>query len=88
VSKADKLLRRLESRPKDFTWDEALTVLKHCGFHPVATSSKSTGSHRKFIGPDGRYLQISQPHPENILKPYQVKDLLDILRETGCIREE
>ena len=32
MSKVEKLIEKLKSRPKDFTWDEMLRVLTHFGF--------------------------------------------------------
>ncbi len=36
MSKAEKLIEKLKSRPKDFTWDEMLKVLKYFGYEQMA----------------------------------------------------
>jgi predicted RNA binding protein YcfA (HicA-like mRNA interferase family) len=87
MSRIDKLMCRLQCRPKDFTWDEAVRLLEHHGFQQVKKTGTGRGSHRKFRRPDGLYFQISQPHPENTLKIYQVDDLLEVLQEVGRIDE-
>jgi hypothetical protein len=51
MSKVEKLIERLKARPKDFTWDEAVKVLKHFGYEQLA-QGKTGGSRRKFVNSD------------------------------------
>jgi len=44
MSKSTKALARLQSRPKDFTWAELQTIMKHFGYE----EKKGGGSRRKF----------------------------------------
>ncbi len=82
MSKQEKALRRLASKPKDFTWDELVTLLAALGF----TLEKGGGSGRKFVQPKtGAILFIHQPHPEKTLKTYQVKDAISILKREGFL---
>jgi len=76
VSKVEKLISRLLSRPKDFTWQELQKVLAHFGFTEIA----GTGSRRKFVHPDGRIISLHEPHPANILKQYALKEVIDHLK--------
>ena len=46
MSKIDKLIERLKSKPKDFSWDEMLKVLNHCGYNQIS-QGKTGGSRRK-----------------------------------------
>lgn len=85
MAKIDKLLLKLQSKPKpkDFTWSEAVSVMSGSGFKGV---SKSSGSHRKFYNQDmDIYIHISRPHPQNELKSYQIDDLIEGLRSAGKI---
>lgn len=82
MSKKNKLIERLQSRPKDFTWDEAQKVMKLHGFQLLSAS----GSRRKFIHKKTRTKVIlHEPHPQNILLPYVVDALLEGLRAAGEI---
>jgi hypothetical protein len=83
VSKKEKLLERISSKPKDFTWIELVSLMTALGFD----TEKSSGSGRKFIlEATGGVLFIHQPHPAKILKPYQVRDAVDLLEKEGFLR--
>lgn len=78
MSKKDKLRKRLDSLPKDFTWDELVTLMGHYGFDLL----KGSGSRRKFVNADKRLVILHCPHPGSIVKTYaleQAKALLDEL---------
>ncbi len=78
MSKQEKLRRRLESKPRDFTWGELSTLLSSLGFELHAGS----GSSRKFIHPVTKAtLMMHEPHPGSILKAYQLRAAIDFLRE-------
>jgi len=79
VSRKEKLLARLISLPSDFTWDEAVRLLKQCNFEQLNNS----GSRRKFRHKDGVKLSIHEPHPEPTLKNYALKDMIDALQNSG-----
>jgi predicted RNA binding protein YcfA (HicA-like mRNA interferase family) len=86
MSKLDKLRSKLCSRPKDFTWRETLRLLNDFGFKRVKPKGPSQGSHRRFYSETSdRIFMIAEPHPAPYLKDYQVKELLQLLREEGCI---
>ena len=81
MSKRGKAIERLLSKPKDFTWDELIAVMTACGYELKTTG----GSGRKFIHPTGGTLFIHQPHPSNVLKAYQVKEVILELTERGFL---
>lgn len=85
MSKADKLLERLLSHPKDFTFDELVTLLGHFGYTEVR-SGKTGGSRVAFIKDDNDYIRLHKPHPRKILKPYQVNNLIQDLEERGLLQ--
>jgi predicted RNA binding protein YcfA (HicA-like mRNA interferase family) len=77
VSKVDKLKNRLLSRPADFTWQELCTLMNSFGFR----LEQAGGSGRKFIHSDGDVtLFLHEPHPGSILKAYQVRSAIALLK--------
>ncbi len=85
MSKHEKLIARLLERPRNFTWDEAITLLSRCGYRLYKRGSGS--SHKAFHCVDtGDVIHISQPHPGNELKRYQMDELIKKLKQTGRIK--
>lgn len=82
MSKHSKLLARLLSVPADFTWDELLTVVRKLGFEE---RSDKGGSYRTFIDDEGRKLFLHEPHPQNVLKKYAIRKVIDALNEYGLL---
>ena len=77
VSKLDKLKNRLLSRPADFSWQELCTLMNAFGFE----LKQAGGSGRKFVHPDGDVtLFLHEPHPGSILKAYQVRAAITLLK--------
>jgi predicted RNA binding protein YcfA (HicA-like mRNA interferase family) len=87
VSRAEKLLARFLARPcpKDFSWDELVTLLRAFGFDEKTGSG---GSHRTFINAQGRKLFLAKPHPENVVKTYALKQIQSKLKEYGLLPHE
>ena len=84
MSKGEKLLERLLRIPKDFTWDELTAVLVNLGYEPLK-SGKTGGSRRKFVDQDKNIINLHKPHPENTVKEYALKQVIDQLKEKGKI---
>lgn len=85
MSKADKVKERLYTLPKDFTWDELVTVLSGMGYQEL----KSTGSSaRKFVDERNHVINLHKPHPGKILKMYAIKEVVTVLKEKDKEREE
>ena len=84
MSKKGKLVRRLLSRPLDFTFDELTTLLGHLGYSMEA-AGKTGGSRTAFANTDGDYIRLHKPHPGSILKMYQVDDIVANLTEKGLL---
>ena len=78
MSKIDKLIERLKSQPKDFTWDELLKVLKHFRYSELK-AGKTGGSRRKFADNQNNIINFHKPHPGNILKEYVIKQIIEHL---------
>jgi len=77
------LIDRLNSRPKDFTYDEARTLLGLYGFIED-TKGRTSGSRVMFVNKllDVNF-RLHKPHPNNILKEYQLKELIEIIKKLG-----
>ncbi|WP_082524735.1 type II toxin-antitoxin system HicA family toxin [Pseudorhodoferax sp. Leaf274] len=83
MSRKDKLLARLRAAPKDFTWEEAVSLM---GMHNFSELNATRGSGKKFVHTVTRVKVIlHKPHPGNILKGYVVQALLDGLKNSGEI---
>ena len=83
MGRREKLIGRLLSRPRDFTFEELAALLG--GFGYVIKSAGKTGGSRVTFVSDGDYIRIHKPHPRNILKPYQVDDIISALTERGLL---
>lgn len=83
MSKKQKLLDRLcvTPTPKDFSWQEMLTLMKGFGFKETCNG----GSHYTLEHKNGFRFSISKTHPSGILKSYQIHDVKDALRHVGAI---
>lgn len=80
MNKKDKLLKRFYSLPKDFTFDEIVSVFSCYGFHQENKEATS-GSRVIFVNDiDGNSYIMHKPHPSNIIKGYVMRQvLMDIL---------
>ena len=84
MTRKEKLIKRLKSKPKDFTWDETKSLLIGLGFTEVKTG-KTGGSRKRFINSSNVVVTLHRPHPRNILKRYQIEQLLELLSAEGLI---
>lgn len=84
MSRRDKLIARLKSRPKDFTWDELVRLLEGLGYAEARTG-KTGGSRRRFVHASAPIIALHKPHPGNVVKMYVVDELLRVLAEEGLI---
>ena len=78
MTRKEKLIQRLKNKPKDFTWSELTSLLTGLGFSEVKTG-KTGGSRRRFINPSNIAITLHKPHPGNILKRYQIEQIIEIL---------
>lgn len=83
MSKLDKLLSRLLSYPRDFTYNELKTFLLSLGYREI----QGAGSGGCFSS-DNHKIKLHKPHPGNILKRYQVDLIINELKEKGIIKNE
>lgn len=86
MSTIDKLIKRFSSQPTDFSWSELEKLLGHFGYEELP-KGKTGGSRRKFFNAKtGDLISMHKPHPKNILKHYQVKEILRKLKDLGHIK--
>ena len=84
MGKKEKLIQRLKSRPKDFTFDEAEILLGYLSYSR-SNKGKTSGSRVMFTSERHAAILLHKPHPGNKLKGYQVSQLLDILEQENLI---
>lgn len=84
MGQKDKLIKRLKTAPKDFTFDEATTLLGYFKYE-ISNKGKTSGSRVIFKSDEYGNIVLHKPHPGNELKPYQVKDLIEKLKQEGLI---
>jgi predicted RNA binding protein YcfA (HicA-like mRNA interferase family) len=83
MSKHEKLIIRLLSKPKDFEWSEVVSVLESLGFEIICGS----GSKRKFKHKETNAIIIlHEPHPSKIMKMYAVEEIISTLKEGGFLK--
>lgn len=84
MSKIEKQIERLKSKPKDYTYEEAKNLLNKLGFFEN-NKGKTFGSRVEFKDTYGRKIMLHKPHPSNIIKMYKVNDMLNDLIEWRLI---
>ena len=85
MSRDQKLLARLLTRPKDFTYNELCKVLEYLGYEEHQCG-KTSGSRVAFIEKQTKHIiRLHKPHPSNVLKQYQIDQLIDELKSRGTI---
>lgn len=82
MGKHEKLLARLKSRPKDFTFQELVTLLSGFGY---ALNQSGSGSRVRFEYGSHSPVLMHKPHPSPVLKPYQIDQVLDVLKQEGLL---
>ncbi|GHT20374.1 hypothetical protein AGMMS4957_07080 [Bacteroidia bacterium] len=80
MPKIDKLIIRLLSYPKDFTYNELRTLLSSFGYSEM----QGAGSRVCFAKADHK-IKLHKPHPGNILKSYQLDLVIKELTARGLI---
>lgn len=84
MTKREKLLDRLLTRPIDFTWDELNKVLKGLGYIED-NMGKTSGSRVRFISSKNPPIILHKPHPKPTLKRYQIDQIIEKLRQEKLI---
>ena len=84
MSRLEKEIERLKSKPKDYTYDELKSLLDKLGLFEN-NKGRTSGSRVEFINEKNVQIELHKPHPKNVLKHYQIKDIIEKLKEGGFI---
>lgn len=85
MSRLDKAKERIRSKPKDYTYNEAKSLLMQLGFREYI-KGKTSGSRIKFYRElDNKMILLHKPHPGNIMSSGAVEALADFLFDLGEI---
>lgn len=85
MGQKEKLIAKLRSNPKDFTFDEAESLL---GYMTYRRSNKGRTSGSRVMFTSDKYktkILLHKPHPRKELLEYQVKQLIDLLEQEGLL---
>lgn len=84
MGQKEKLIKRLKSKPKDFTFEDAETLLKYLDYNQ-SNKGKTSGSRVMFTSDDHGCILMHKPHSQKELKAYQIKQLIETLEQEGLI---
>jgi hypothetical protein len=84
ISKREKLIQRFLAMPRDFTWQELVSMLEGFGYEQSA-GGKSGGSRVKFLHEERPAIILHKPHSTPVLKRYQLEQIMVVLKEEGLI---
>ncbi|MBQ6062144.1 MAG: type II toxin-antitoxin system HicA family toxin [Prevotella sp.] len=84
VSK-NKLIERFSRLPKDFTFEETISLLESFGYKKH-NKGKTSGSRIRFKNEATRmYIDIHRPHPGSIMKEWMIKEIYKHLKSNKLI---
>jgi len=84
MGRKEKLIARLKSKPKDFTFDEMRTLLELLEFE-MSNKGKTSGSRVRFEKNGNVPVILHKPRPRKELLEYQIKDVIEILKKGGLL---
>lgn len=85
MSQKEKLIKRLLNKPVDFTYDELRKLLGKLGYKE-SQSGKTSGFRVAFFNEKTEHIiRLHKPHPKNVLKQYQIEQLVEELTTRGLI---
>ena len=87
MAKSEKMLKRLLSNPKDFTFDELEALLINLGFQ-LSNAGNTSGSAIRFVNrKTGQIIRLHKPHPSPVLKQYIVRFIINELKNGGYLND-
>ena len=85
LGQKDKLISKLKSNPKTFTFDDAETLLAYFSYYR-SNKGKTSGSRVMFTSDVYKTkILLHKPHPRKELLKYQVKQLIEYLEQEGLL---
>ena len=85
MGQKEKLIKKLKSIPKDFTFEEAESLLGYFSYY-MSNKGKTSG-YRVMLSSSIHNTKIlfHKPHPRKELLQYQVKQLIEQLEQEGLL---
>jgi len=85
MGQKEKLIAKLKSNPKDFTFDEAEALLAYFTCKR-SNKGKTSGSRVMFSSDEYKTkILLHKPHPRKELLAYQVRQLIELLEQEGLL---
>ena len=84
MTQKDTLLQRFLRCPNDFTLEELETFLSTFGY-TRNDKGKTSGSRIAYTGEGLPPILLHRPHPGNVLKQYQLKQIRELLEKEGLL---
>ncbi len=84
MGRKEKLLKKLQTSPKTFTFEDAEGLLGCCSYH-LSNKGRTSGSRVVFVSDEHPPVLLHRPHPQKELKEYQVKQLIQLLEQEGLL---
>lgn len=85
MGRKEKLIAKLTSNSKAFTFDDAETLLGYFTYYR-SNKGKTSGSHVMFVSDTyNTKILLHKPHPRKELLAYQVKQLIEQLEQEGLL---
>ena len=85
MGQKEKLILKLKSDPKTFTFDDAETLLGYFAYKR-SNKGRTSGSRVMFTSDEhSAKILLHKPHPRKELLEYQVRQLIEQLEQEGLI---
>lgn len=84
MSQKEKLIQKLKSKPRNFTFDDAEALLSYFTYSR-SNKGKTSGSRVMFVSDQYPPILLHKPHPRKELLEYQIKQLISALKQEGLI---
>ena len=85
MGQKEKLILKLKSNPKTFTFDDAEALLGYFSYRR-SNKGRTSGSRVMFISDEhATKILLHKPHPRKELLEYQIKQLIEQLEQEGLI---
>lgn len=84
MGQKEKLIEQLLTRPKNFTFSDAETLLGYFSYRKT-NKGKTSGSRVAFVSDEHPPIFLHKPHPRKELLAYQIKQLIAILEQEGLL---
>lgn len=85
MGKKEKLKERFKTLPKDFTFEEAITLMGIFGY-TIHNKGATSGSRIRFKNETlGVYIDLHKPHPGSIMKEWMMKEIYKHLKANNLI---